>query len=108
MNGQILSLLSSGASGNVSDIKEVKCMHHYQVNSELEGGTNDVRGVSIWDQRVGNVLSTYEEMIHKHSQAEQLISSQVLDNTIGDWRQVDIVEGLGSDGINEKSDTISS
>ena len=93
MNGQISSLLSSGASGNVSGIKEVKCMHHYQVNSELEAGTNDVRGVIIRDQRVVNVLSTYEEMIHEHSQAKQLISAQVLDNTIGDWRQVDIVEG---------------
>ena len=109
MNGQISSLFSSEASGIVSDIKEVKCMHQFQVNSELEGGvTNDVRGVSIRDRRVGNVLSTNEEMIHEHSQAKQLISTQVLDNTIGDWRQVDIVEGLGSDNVKNKSDSISS
>jgi hypothetical protein len=56
-------------------------MHHYQVNSELEDGTNDVRGVSIRDQRVGNVLSTYEEMIHEHSQAEQLTSWNELSST---------------------------
>jgi hypothetical protein len=104
-------LFSSEASGNVSDIKEVECMHHFQVDSELEGGvTSNVRGVSIRDQRVGNVLSTDEdeEMIHEHSQADQILSTQVLDNTtIGDWRQVDIVEGLGSDGVNEESDSIS-
>jgi hypothetical protein len=77
-----MSLFSSEASGNVSDIKEVKCMHHFQVfqvNSELEGGvTSNDRGVSIRDQRVGNVLSTDEdeEMIHEHSQAEQILSTQ--------------------------------
>jgi hypothetical protein len=104
------SLSSSEASGNVSDIEEVKCTHHFQVNSEVEGGvTSNIRGVSIRDQRVGNVLSTDEEMIHELSQADQILSTQVLDNTtIGDWRQVDIVEGLGSDGVNEESDSISS
>jgi hypothetical protein len=58
---------------------------------------------------VGNVLSTDEdeEMIHEYSQADQILSTQVLDNTtIGDWRQVDIVEGLGSDGVDEESDSI--
>ena len=72
-------LFSSEASGNVSDIKEVECMHHFQVDSELEVGvTSNVRGVSIWEQRVGNVLSTDEdeEMIHEHSQAEQILSTQ--------------------------------
>jgi hypothetical protein len=83
-------------------------MHQFRVSSESNGVTNDVRGVSIRDRRVGNVLSTNEEMIYEHSQAEQLLTTHVLDNTIGDWRQVDIVEGLGSDRVMDESKSISS
>ena len=72
--------------------------------------TDDLRGVSIRDRRVGNVLYTNEEMIYEHSQAEQLVTTQVLDNTItiGDRRRVDILEGLGSDRVKNESDSISS
>ena len=70
--------------------------------------TDDLRGVSIRDQRVGNVLFTKEKLIYEQSQAEQLVTTQVLDNTIGDRRRVGIVEGLGSDRVKNESDSNSS
>ena len=84
-------------------------MHQFQVHSELEGGVkDDLRGVSVRDRRVGNVLFTNEEIIYEQSQAEQLVTTQVLDNTIGDRRRVGIVEGLGSDRVKNESDSNSS
>ena len=70
--------------------------------------TDDLRGVSIWDRRLGNVLSTNEEIIYEHSQAEQLVTTQVLDNTIGDWHQVGFLEGLRSDRVKNELDSNSS
>ena len=65
---------------------------------------DNLRGVSVGDQRVGTVLSS--EMIYEQSQAEQLFETRVMDNTIGDRRQVGTVEGLGSDRVMNESDSI--
>ena len=70
--------------------------------------TDNLRGVSVGDQRVGTVLFANEEIIYEQSQAEQLVKTQVMDNTIGERRRVGIVEGLGSDRVKNESDSNSS